>query len=329
MKFESYGVHGLLLQLIRALDEKDGIETHKSRNGLTYRFTDPVILHSHSPWERYLMVKDRNANPFFHYIEAMWMLAGRCDVASLTPFNKRMIEFSDDEITFWGAYGFRLWPHWEEAQRQLLEEPDSRRVVLPIYEPHDLPYQGKDVPCNLMLQFKRNDWGALNMYVYNRSNDVIWGAVGANFVHFSIMHEYMAASVGMPIGHMYQISTDMHFYLSGPVSDIVANLRGSLKADTWPLDPYRHVDNIAGSYEPLFEDPEGLRKEAQHFFDHPHERSNTYLNRAMRDACRVRWLYNHKKDMPMSERLDWLKDMEQPDLTRACRLWLEWWDARQ
>jgi thymidylate synthase len=70
---------------------------------------------------------------------------------------------------------------------------------------------GKDIPCNTHAYFWIDSFG-LNITVCCRSNDVIWGAYGANAVHFSILQEYIAARLGVSIGRYYQISNDFHIY---------------------------------------------------------------------------------------------------------------------
>jgi len=58
-----------------------------------------------------------------------------------------------------------------------------------------------------------DDLRVLDMTVCCRSNDVIWGAHGANAVHFSVLQEYLAARLGVQIGTLYQISNNYHGYL--------------------------------------------------------------------------------------------------------------------
>ena len=50
------------------------------------------------------------------------------------------------------------------------------------------------------------------MSIVNRSNDMIWGAYGANAVHMSMLLEYMAAMTGFQVGIYYQISNNLHAY---------------------------------------------------------------------------------------------------------------------
>jgi hypothetical protein len=50
------------------------------------------------------------------------------------------------------------------------------------------------------------------MLVTNRSNDIVWGAYGANAVHFSYLLEYVASSIGVKVGRYWQVSNDFHIY---------------------------------------------------------------------------------------------------------------------
>src|SRR5688500_12288764 len=82
-----------------------------SRNGACMEFTRPVATTYTHPWERVLFYAERDANPFFHLMESLWMLSGRNDVEWIEQFNGRINSYSDDGRTFHGAYGFR-WREW-------------------------------------------------------------------------------------------------------------------------------------------------------------------------------------------------------------------------
>jgi len=82
----------------------------ETRNGSALEFPTPVITtYTHSR-ERVLFYPERDANPYFHLMESLWMLAGRNDVEWISQFNHRIEEYSDDGDVFHGAYGFR----WRE-----------------------------------------------------------------------------------------------------------------------------------------------------------------------------------------------------------------------
>ncbi len=212
-----------------------GIE-EPSRNGKVLVAPGPVMTIYNEPRERVLFSPLRDANPFFHLMESLWMLSGRNDIAFPVQFNKRFAEYSDDGKTAWGAYGWR----WREffgydqlasIVDELRRNPASRRCVLAMWNAmpkstgesiydyqtdhddlHIARSGGKDVPCNTHAYFDCRG-GKLNMTVCTRSNDAIWGAYGANAVHFSILQEYMAEQVGVPMGLYRQMSNNFHAYL--------------------------------------------------------------------------------------------------------------------
>jgi thymidylate synthase len=93
--------------------------------------------------------------------------------------------------------------------------------------------------CNLQVLFDAG-LGRLNMTVTNRSNDLIWGAYGANVVHFSFLHEYMAALTGLPVGCYYQVSNNLHIYPEFEItSRFITKANGS-----WKLK-YKHEPEMS------------------------------------------------------------------------------------
>jgi hypothetical protein len=223
-----------------------------SRNGPVLRIAEPVsTVYSH-PVERVLFDPRRNANPFFHLFEALWMLNGGNDVETLDEILPSFKQFSDDGQTYHGAYGYRWrhWPKWVKvaaddpdyqerveidqlalACEMLRKDPTSRRVVIGMWDPaRDLAEQSNDLPCNDLIKFSITD-GKLHMRIFCRSNDIIFGAYGANAVHMSVLFEYMAAMTGTLFGTMTQISDDFHAYTQTPYNF----------ADLYP--PYHHLMN--------------------------------------------------------------------------------------
>jgi len=196
-----------------------GIE-EDSRNGKCMVATEPVLTCYAKPLERMLWEPKRDANPFFHVMEAMWMLSGRNDVKSVSKYASQMAQYSDDGDTLNGAYGYRWRNYFEHDQidwviAHLKAQPNSRRAVLGMWDPREDPAdidQGSlDVPCNTHAYFRVNQ-GKLDMTVCCRSNDIVWGCYGANAVHMSYLMEYVACSLGIPVGRYYQLSNNWHMY---------------------------------------------------------------------------------------------------------------------
>jgi hypothetical protein len=225
MELRVRNVNDALPAALQLLAERG--EHRDSRNGPVSLFREPVMTTYERPRERVLFNPPRDANPFFHLFESLWMLSGRDDVKFVERFVKRMRTFSDDGKTLHGAYG-RRWISWfgyDQLQMvidELRKNPDSRRCVIGMWDPTvDLPLAvgagnhkkpGKDVPCNTQIFVSIGVDGRLEMTLLNRSNDIIWGAYGANAVHFSYLHEYLATAIGVEVGRFFQLSNNLHAY---------------------------------------------------------------------------------------------------------------------
>lgn len=228
--FQGTSVNEIYALAMREFALGEGVTRKDSRNGPVLEFDTPVASVYRNPVNRVLFNAARDCNPFLHLFESLWMLAGRNDLSFLTPFTKNMAQFSDDGETLHGAYGHRWRQHFDRDQlaeviEHLRKYPDSRRAVLQMWDPRtDLNRDGRDVPCNTAVFFLRrgND---LDMTVTNRSNDAVWGAYGANAVHMSVLHEYVAAATGMGVGRYTQFSNSLHIYPELPVvKRVMSNL---------------------------------------------------------------------------------------------------------
>lgn len=213
-----------LFQLLTKLPEI-GIE-QPSRNGPVLRAKVPVTTVWGPELDCISTDPLRDANPFLHFCEAMWMLSGANDVKTVSRLAINMMNYSDDGETLHGAYGHRWRKYFRNDQisaiiTELKRDPTSRRCVLQMWDGHRDFHVGvaggRDIPCNTSIYFDLLD-GVLNMTVSNRSNDAIWGAYGANVVHMSILHQYVAHQLGAQIGTYYQVSNNLHIYLDNPVT---------------------------------------------------------------------------------------------------------------
>jgi hypothetical protein len=81
------------------------------------------------------------------------------------------------------------------------------------------------------------------MTVTCRSNDAIWGAHGANAVHFSVLQEYVAAAVGVLVGPMVQLSNNYHIYADREdVRRLLDTSEFSIQHSTAPI--HYHTRNL-------------------------------------------------------------------------------------
>jgi thymidylate synthase len=230
-----------------------------SRNGPVKVFPSAMSTVYLKPQERVLFWDARDANPFFHLMEALWMLDGRRDVEWISRFSANIANYSDDGKVFNGAYGWRWRYHYGMDQLlviadRLRRNPDDRRQVLSMWDPRqDLSHQHtKDVPCNVSACFQVDTDGRLALMVFNRSNDLIWGAHGANAVQFSVLQEVMASLTGLGVGTYTQTSFNTHIYqghwemaekLAGCVPDFFSSRTVSDPYSAGEVQPYPMVQD--------------------------------------------------------------------------------------
>ena len=230
------------LYLVNQSLRNNGLK-RETRNGPALEFPAPVAISYRNPKERVLFYPQRDANPFFHFMESLWMLAGHRDVEFVQRYNNQMSVYSDNGVNFHGAYGYR-WRNWFEKDQlktlihRLKKYPNDRRCVLNMWDPKTDLVEGNqnvDIPCNTHIYF-RLDKSKIHMTVCNRSNDMIWGALGANAVHMSFLQEYVADMLGVEVGTYVQFSNNFHAYL-----ETLSKL-DNLVAD---YEPYLGIERIA------------------------------------------------------------------------------------
>lgn len=290
-------------------------EWEETRNGEALVFPSPVIITNTLPYRRVLFDPIRDANPFFHYMEAIWMLSGEENVDFPAKFAKNIRNYSDDNVTLHGAYGYRWRYAFERDQidaiiYMLKKDKTTRRAVIGMWDPHlDLERNGKDLPCNTHIYFRYTQ-GRLDMTVCNRSNDLVWGMLGANFVHMSVLHEYVANSIALTMGSLHQFSNNLHVYKGWED-------KFSPEADRW----YRTQPNLRrwNWSEDTFDWEEG-----QTFCEYGLDTDEPYRCRILRDnATPMLLAWNAYKDGDLSLALHEASHIYDDDWRHGCNLWLE------
>lgn len=349
MEYTFHNINDAFYRLVSAVDHgikhSDPILSKtNSRNGGVWQYNEPVTITYKNPTQRVLLNSHRHANPFFHLYEALWMLAGRNDVAPLKFYSSKIDQFSDDGKTFNGAYGYR----WRQARtpgdiiqtysderdgggltgpgtqanrvvqrvgvdqlsiiaNHLKALPNSRRAVLSMWnvaddllragpEREDCPIvvTSRDICCNLNVMFSLRDlvkitqptgnpkWDrnfepteymskALDMTVTNRSNDLIWGTLGANIVHFSILQEYMAARIGVSVGRYHHFTNNLHVYeWNWKPEEWLKEYDnpGRFNLDFYKNEQYRHNSKPGRSFIPLVRDSDTFEQELPVLVNH-------------------------------------------------------------
>jgi thymidylate synthase len=152
----------------------------------------------------------------FMAAEALWILAGDDRVETIAPYNRRMAEFSDDGIRFFGAYGPRIAKQLPYVVAALRRDRWTRQAVLTIWR--ESPPPSKDVPCTVALSFDVRG-GAVNCHVFMRSSDA-WLGVPYDFFTFSMValrvaslfNDGLDANDHVGLGTLYFTAASSHLY---------------------------------------------------------------------------------------------------------------------
>ena len=210
----------------------------ESRGGPVATITVPVAATLRNPQARVLFAPVRRPNHVFHVMEAIWMLGGERNVNWLKQFNKNIATYAEDSGDIHGAYGWRWRKHWNFDQLKaivdtLRGDTTNRQCVLSMWDPaQDLGTEFKDRPCNTHIYF-RITGGKLNMTVCNRSNDLVWGMMGSNIVHMTMLQELMAVWCGTKLGTYTVVTNNLHIYKDLPNFDDIWGEAMHLQSEGW------------------------------------------------------------------------------------------------
>lgn len=240
-----------------------------------YEIPEPVVVKIEDPTARQILIPERKWNRVLPYAESLWMILGSNDLDDLPGhFVKSVYNFSDDGHTWRGGYGPRIRRYTgisnqyyrslnnrkissQEDQAKdsfvnvdqlryvietLRNEPTSRQALITIHDPAKdslLGLKTRDIPCTRSLHFMIVD-GKLNLYVWMRSNDFIWGAQAVNIPNFTLMQQYVAKILNVPMGSYYHIVDNFHFYESS--KELVETLAEVKMEDAYEMDRLCHND---------------------------------------------------------------------------------------
>lgn len=185
-----------------------------------------------------ITVRTRKLNYRFMCAEAAWILSGDNRTSSIVPFNSKLMDFSDDTLTFRGAYGPPFRDQLPYLARVLCTDPETRQAVATIWRPR--PEATRDVPCTVALQFLVRE-GALRLIVTMRSSDA-WLGIPYDVFNFSMMGAYVLAYLRQcdplwsdtKLGQLQINAGSQHLY----ERDLDGVARVSEDSSGWKYPPY-------------------------------------------------------------------------------------------
>ena len=194
--------------------------------------------------------KMRKLDYRFMAAEAFWILSGDNRVETISPFNARIHEFSDDGTTFYGAYGPKIMDQLPYVLEKLKNDGLSRQAVLTIWR--ECPPQTKDVPCTVAISFTLRN-GLLDVHVFMRSSD-LWLGLPYDVFNFCMLGHYVCAKLNNPTGEVCEAVAEPGTLHLTAVSSHLYEINWGAAAMC--LNERPHLQRPTAEY--MYQDAEGL-----------------------------------------------------------------------
>jgi len=220
------GINSFLVGAARMLLEF-GIERN-TRGYKCWELPEPIMIKIRNPLSRWITLPCRKWNILLPYAESLWLAGGRNDLYFIKHYLSKMEEYSDNGKYLRGGYGPRLRAYngnpndyempklhtnkdngFKELDQfryvinSFEQDPYTRQAIITIGDPpkdcfnstNDELKKTKDRPCTRSLQFIRNPQNnKLNMTVYMRSNDLIWGGKCCKYIQLHLYARILFAN---------------------------------------------------------------------------------------------------------------------------------------
>lgn len=225
---------------------KEGVK-RKTRGFNCIELPEPFMFKLTNPTSRLVTIAERKWNPILPYAESLWLAVGRNDLEFIGHYLKNMKDFSDDGFFMRGGYGPRLRKYTGVNDDYKIRNPynvgisklnisevdqfsficenfnkdiNTRQAIIDIGDPPKDCFDTKDYlketidfPCTRLLHFQKHPIeNKLNLTVYMRSNDFVYGASAVNIFNYTFILEYFAQILNLKIGNYFQIINNFHYY---------------------------------------------------------------------------------------------------------------------
>ena len=194
-----------------------------------------------------ITVPERKLSYRFMFAEAVWILTGDNRVETIAPYAPKIANYSDDGVTFFGAYGPAILAQLNYVIDKLTADPLSRQAVITIWKQN--PPNTKDTPCTIATQFliRRN---ILFINHTMRSSDAWLGWVYDMF-NFSMLGAYVAIALrrvypDLKLGTITLTAGSQHLYEPNkqPALEIVNSLRIAPVYPTFQIEEFKKPDEL-------------------------------------------------------------------------------------
>lgn len=199
-----------------------------------------------------ITIPGRKMNYNFMFGEAYYLLSGSNRVSDITQFMNAIGKFSDDGVTFNGAYGPKIMEQISYVVNTLFSDNESRQALLTIWR--ERPAPSKDLPCTISLKWLIRN-GQLHCFADMRSSDA-WLGWCYDVFNFSMISHYvcnwfnsLSDETKIRPGHLVLTATSQHIYepnveaATAICNDVIKNNVGYLMTPDM-FNNYEHPDYL-------------------------------------------------------------------------------------
>lgn len=160
----------------------------------------------------FLMNERRKLDVKYAAAEFLWYMNRDSPLDMISHYAPQYVKFAESTGQVWGAYGRRFVDLLSTLVTELGDR-NTRRAVVPLYQPKDLISAGhvKDTPCTLTWNFLFNERDELCLIANMRSNDMWLGFPYDVFVN-TCVQRFVADLLGVNTGWYQHQVANMHLY---------------------------------------------------------------------------------------------------------------------
>lgn len=195
-------------QWLAQLDKLRRGEPIAPRGQLTYEALDEQLVLADARGNL-LDVPERSLSFRFAVAEWLWMSFGHSDVETIARYNSNIAQFSDDGVSFAGAYGPHIGAQRPRVLDKLRRDPATRQAVIEIPRPYNAG-PTRDEPCTLSFQFLHRG-SMLHLIATMRSSDA-WLGLPYDVFNFTQLQNAMAGELGLESGWFSLHLGSSHLY---------------------------------------------------------------------------------------------------------------------
>jgi len=188
------------------------MESGKEKSGT--RFVKNISFSILDPQENLINTPWRKWNHEYAKLEWEWYKGGNRNPDMVSEKASIWNNMRDGNGLVFSNYGY-WWKRNDQYNKMIKMLSDNlltRRAMLVHYSPDEVDDFSKDTPCNVVLNFHIDPDYKLNLTVFARSVDLVYGFCNDQYCFSRLLMKVSKKMGPLPIGTLHYFITDLHVY---------------------------------------------------------------------------------------------------------------------